>query len=111
MPTITFVDQRLTMESRPGEAILSAIVRSGYSHRYGCRRGGCGVCRAVVTVGQVTYPSAVAPTVLTPDEREDGHCLTCRAVPDGDIELRLPDDDELRCVNTLLARILTKERT
>jgi CDP-4-dehydro-6-deoxyglucose reductase len=110
---VTFVDHGVTIEARPGETILGAVCRSGYVYRYGCRRGGCGVCKAIVVGGTVTYAAAVADTVLTAADGDRGLCLTCRAVPNGDIQLRLVDGDELRCVSPLLAgalnRALTKE--
>jgi len=110
---VTFVDHGVTVEARPGETILAAVCRTGYFYRYGCRRGGCGVCKALVVDGTVTHAAVVADSVLTPEEAARGLCLTCRAVPNGDIQLRLVDGDELRCVSPLLAgalnRALTKE--
>jgi ferredoxin len=93
------------VEARPGETVLAALVRAGYGHRVGCRRGGCGVCKVDVVAGSVRYPTVVADTVLTQDERAAGRCLTCRAVPSSDVELRMLDDDRLRCVAPLLAML------
>jgi hypothetical protein len=41
--------------------------------------------------------------VLSEDERASGTCLTCRAVPRGDVTIALRDED-LRRVSSLLAR-------
>ena len=72
-----------------GDSILAAIVRGGLKYLYGCRRGGCGVCKADLISGQVSYPVAVSETVLTPEERADRVVLTCRAVPVADCTVQL----------------------
>lgn len=105
MPTITVDGTGVVVSARPGEPVLTALVRCGYGHRVGCRRGGCGVCKVEVLSGRVEYPTVVADTVLTPDERRDGICLTCRAVPASDITIRTLDDDKIKCVAPLLAAL------
>ena len=72
-----------------GDSILAAIVRGGLKYLYGCRRGGCGVCKADLISGEVSYPVAVSETVLTPAERADRVVLTCRAVPGTDCTVQL----------------------
>jgi len=62
-----------------GESILSAVCRAGFTYYYGCRRGGCGICKADMTSGEVCYPKTVAESVLSQQERADGVVLTCRA--------------------------------
>jgi CDP-4-dehydro-6-deoxyglucose reductase len=103
VPTVTVAGSGVAVEAKRGEAILAALARHGYSYRYGCRRGGCGVCKVEIVKGEVEYPTTVASTVLTDEEREDGTCLSCRAVPSSDVEIRLRPDDRLRCVAPLLA--------
>jgi ferredoxin len=92
----------------PGEPILDTLRRNGYAHRFGCRRGGCGVCRIDLVSGTTTDNALVADTVLTPQERALGVRLTCRAVPEGPITVRLRDDDRLRCVSSFLAQYVNK---
>ena len=72
-----------------GDTILAAVLRGGLSYLYGCRRGGCGVCKADLITGQVSYPVPVSETVLTPAERADRVVLTCRAVPGTDCTVQL----------------------
>jgi len=72
-----------------GDTILAAISRGGLSYLVGCRRGGCGVCKADLITGQVSYPVPVSETVLTPAERADRVVLTCRAVPGTDCTVQL----------------------
>ena len=72
-----------------GDTILAAISRGGLSYLVGCRRGGCGICKADLITGQVSYPVPVSETVLTPAERADRVVLTCRAVPGTDCTVQL----------------------
>jgi ferredoxin len=78
--------------ARPGETILDGLYRSGYAYRTGCRRGGCGICKVDLLNGEVTYNRTVAETVLTPQERAEGTCLSCRAVPTGEITIALREE-------------------
>lgn len=89
------------VESRPGETILGALCRRGYSYRFGCRRGGCGVCKVRLVSGQVEYQKTVAETVLSQADRDDGVCLSCRAVPLTDVVIRLGAEDQLRSLSIL----------
>lgn len=113
MPGVVTVAIRLlpddvVLQGRPGEPILDTLRRSGYSHRFGCRRGGCGVCRIELLEGSTTDNAVISEAVLTPADRAAGVRLTCRAVPDGDVTLRVAEDDRLRCVSPILARYVTK---
>jgi ferredoxin len=83
------VQPGVTVELWPGETVLEGLYRHGYAYRIGCRRGGCGICKADLLTGAVLYPKTVAPSVLTDAERTGGICLTCRAVPAGDITIAL----------------------
>jgi len=85
-----------------GETVLAGLFRAGYAYTAGCRRGGCGICKADLRHGTVSYRKAIAGTVLTEAERAGGTCLTCRAVPDGDVTIALRAGP-LRRVNPFLA--------
>lgn len=95
MSTVTVQGYDAEVVALPGEAILSALCRRGYSYKFGCRRGGCGVCKVQLISGEVTYPKVVAESVLPQHDRAQGVCLTCRAVPVTDVVIRLGDDDQL----------------
>jgi CDP-4-dehydro-6-deoxyglucose reductase len=96
MPTVAVDGHDVQVESQPGEAILATLCRTGYTYRFGCRRGGCGVCKVHLISGHVVYPKVVAATVLSDGERLDGVCLSCRAVPVSDVVIRLDASDQLR---------------
>lgn len=94
----------VTLPLRPGETILAGLYRAGYAYRIGCRRGGCGLCAAEVTSGEVAYAGAIAAQALPPaTDPAAPPCLTCRAVPVTDVVIRLPDDARFRCVAPMLA--------
>lgn len=79
--SVTFLPQRTQLDLRPHESILDGLRRHGYSHRFGCRRGGCGQCKIDIVEGAVVYEVTVADSVLSADERAEGRALSCRAVP------------------------------
>lgn len=107
MTRITLITEdasdEVVLEPRPGEALLDTMRRVGWTHRFGCRRGGCGICKVVLVSGTTHDNAVVASTVVTDDERAEGIRLSCRAVPDTDVVVRVRPDDHLRCVNPWLA--------
>lgn len=102
MPTVAVEGYDVAVETQPGEPILGALCRRGYTYRFGCRRGGCGVCKVQLISGQVAYPKTVAESVLPESDRHDGVCLSCRAVPLTDVVIRLDAEDQLRRIGIFL---------
>jgi CDP-4-dehydro-6-deoxyglucose reductase len=103
------VQPGVTVELREDETVLEGLYRDGYAYRVGCRRGGCGVCKVDLLVGSVGYPKTVSQDVLSDEERANGTCLTCRAVPAGDITIALWADRLTR--NPLLANLARPKPT
>jgi CDP-4-dehydro-6-deoxyglucose reductase len=68
------------------ETILAAALRQGIGLPYGCRDGKCGSCTAGLVSGAVDYPSG--KTEALAGQAQDA-CLTCQAVPRGDLVLRV----------------------
>ena len=101
MPQVAVRPGGETIYLRSGETVLDGLYTAGYAYRVGCRRGGCGICKVDLVSGDVTYSRIVADSVLPEEERAQGICLSCRAVPEGDITIELRDD-ELRLINPLL---------
>lgn len=93
----------------PDETLLSGLYKAGYSYTVGCKRGGCGICKVDVLDGDFSYNRPIAETVISADERTDGTCLSCRAVPDSDVTIQMRDD-EARLVNPFLRQINEKAR-
>lgn len=103
--TLTVLPDGHRIIVRPGETVLQALYAAGLAYRTGCRRGGCAVCKVDIREGKVTYSRAVADTVLTAGERADGTCLTCQAVPDGDLTIELREERlRVRCRPLLALR-------
>ena len=93
----------------PDETLLSGLYKAGYSYTVGCKRGGCGICKVDVLDGDFSYNRPIAETVISAEERTDGTCLSCRAVPDSDVTIQMRDD-EARLVNPFLRQINEKAR-
>jgi CDP-4-dehydro-6-deoxyglucose reductase len=91
-----------SMPVRDDETMLAAMVRSGFLYRFGCKRGGCGVCKVHLVAGEVRYERPIAPTVLSDTERAAGVCLSCRAVPLTDVIIALQEGDRLILASPLL---------
>ncbi len=102
MPRVTVQPGDVRVNIGEGSSILDGLYAAGYAYRIGCRRGGCGICKVDLLDGQVDYDHSVAETVLTRQEKDSGTCLSCRAVPQGDVEVSLRHGD-LRRTNPFLA--------
>lgn len=89
MPVLTVLPAGHSVDVRTDETIVDALGRAGWRSRYSCRRGGCGVCKALVIEGQVRHTFPVAGDVLTADEISAGLCLPCRATPVTDTTVAL----------------------
>jgi len=109
VPTVTVHPTGEVVYLEPGETILGGLYKAGYAYTVGCRRGGCAICKVDIRSGEVSYNRPVADDVLTQEERADGVCLTCRAVPESDITIEMRDE-RLRLINTLLRQINDKAR-
>ena len=95
MAQVTVLPGAVRIDARDGETVLGAALRCGFRYRFGCRRGGCGVCKVRLILGDVRYERPIAASVLTDDERSMGVCLSCRAVPITNVIIELQDGDRL----------------
>lgn len=98
MTVVTIVPDGVRVAAREDENLLVTLTRAGLRYRIGCRRGGCGVCKVHLLLGEVRYERPVADTVLTDDEQIEGICLSCRAVPITNVVIELQEGDKLRRV-------------
>ena len=102
MTEVTILPDNVRVTAGPAETLLAALGRAGLRYRVGCKRGGCGICKVQLVLGEVEYERPIAATVLTDDERVDGICLSCRAVPRTDVVIELQEGDRLRRVLSFL---------
>lgn len=98
MTEVTILPDGIRVAADETETLLRALARAGLRYRVGCKRGGCGICKVQVVLGEVTYERPIAASVLTDDERVEGICLSCRAVPLTNIVIELQEGDRLRRV-------------
>lgn len=112
MPQVTIQPSGFTAHLGEGEPVLTGLNRCGFTVRQvGCRRGGCGICKLDLVAGEVRYEKTVADSVLSSQERAAGTCLTCRAIPVGDITLLIDEEDVAAAPVGLLRYINTAART
>jgi CDP-4-dehydro-6-deoxyglucose reductase len=102
VPTVTVHPGGTSVSVESGLTILEGLFGAGYAYRIGCRRGGCGICKVDLVEGEVEYNRTVAETVLSETERRHRVCLSCRAVPRGNVTIALRQE-ELRRTNPFLA--------
>ena len=98
MTEVTILPDGVHVEAHDDETLLRAMARAGLRYRVGCKRGGCGICKVQLKLGEVRYERPIADSVLSDDERVEGICLSCRAVPITDIVIELQEGDRLRRV-------------
>ena len=96
--TITVLPDGVHVTAVGEETLLRALARAGLRYRVGCKRGGCGICKVQLLAGEVRYERPIADSVLTDDERVEGICLSCRAVPLTNVVIELQEGDRLRRV-------------
>jgi len=68
------------------DSLLEGGLKSGLALDYGCSNGNCGKCRARIVSGEVRQIKAY-DYVLTEEEKEAGHILTCCYTPVTDVIL------------------------
>jgi ferredoxin len=95
---VTILPDGIRVPAQDGDTLLRALSRAGLRYRVGCKRGGCGICKVQLKLGEVSYERPIAASVLTDDERVEGICLSCRAVPLTNIVIELQEGDRLRRV-------------
>jgi ferredoxin len=98
MTEVTILPDGVHVEAQDEETLLRALARAGLRYRVGCKRGGCGICKVQLKLGEVRYERPIADSVLSDDERVEGICLSCRAVPITNIVIELQEGDRLRRV-------------
>ena len=98
MAEVTILPDGVSVTAGDGETLLRALARVGLRYRVGCKRGGCGICKVQLKLGEVSYERPIAESVLSDDERVEGLCLSCRAVPITNVVIELQEGDRLRKV-------------
>lgn len=80
-----------TLEVPQGESILSVAVDAGLDVPHDCKLGVCMNCAARLVSGQVDQSAGM----LSDDVKEKGYVLLCCALPQGDVEVKVIEEEEL----------------
>lgn len=102
--TLAGENSRFTCEE--GQTVLDAALEKGITISYGCRNGLCGSCMGELVRGDIEYPEG-QPGGISQQDADQGKVLFCKAVPRGDIEIKvtvLKPEVEI-VVKTLPARV------
>ncbi len=84
------IEKSATVEVVRGETILDALLAQGIDFPFFCRAGTCRTCTCDLLAGNVEL-LPYAGFALTDEERAEGRILACRAVPQSDCTIALPD--------------------
>ena len=87
---VTNLSNRTSFHADDEETILHAALRNGHLYPYGCQSGACGACKSKLLSGRVRHLHR-DPKVLSDEERAQGWCLSCQAVPTEDIEIEVKE--------------------
>jgi ferredoxin len=74
----------VTIKTRVGEPVLTALEKAGLAVPNGCRTGECSLCRIKMTAGEVFQPSGA---LVRQSDRLLGYIHSCRAYPLTDLNL------------------------
>jgi ferredoxin len=77
------------------ETVLNAAFRQGIALPHGCKEGQCASCKSILVDGEVDLLK-YSTFALNDMERDSGHILLCRSLPQSDIEVELLNYDEER---------------
>ena len=93
----------------PGEAILGAALRQGFTLPYGCRNGACGSCKGKILQGTVDY-GVYQESALSETEKLSGMALFCQSKPHSDLviecrEINAVKDIQIRKLPCRLQKI------
>ena len=81
-PLVTFSNNNKSAKIQDGQTVLELSEELGIGIQFSCRVGTCGVCKVMMTSGEVTM--AVEDS-LDADDKSNGIILACQAIPKGEI--------------------------
>jgi len=90
VPSIIYQGKRY--QCRESETVLDAMMRQGVPLAFSCRNGICHVCLMRCNAGTVTESAQAG---IKDSLRQLGYFLPCRCVPQDDLEIAPPRQDDL----------------
>ena len=91
MPNVTF--EQKTIELQDGETVLESLIEAGFDIPNACRAGACHSCLMIVTEGT---PSESSQDSLKDTQKAQNYFLPCSCVPDNDLTVAMPADEDVR---------------
>ncbi len=104
--TVRLLPVDVEFEVEEGETVLNAAFRQGIALPHGCKEGQCSACKSVLVDGEVDLLK-YSTFALNDMERESGHVLLCRSLPQSDIEVELLNFDEELLSKAIAVRSFT----
>ena len=71
------------VQNAPDQTLVEAL---GDKVPHGCKDGGCGRCKILVTKGEVAHPT-LNSIALSPADQAEGFTLACQSTPLSDLEI------------------------
>lgn len=104
MNKVLIVPDNVEVSVAAGETILDAALAQKLNLPHGCKNGACGACKCKVVSGNIQL-DIYNKSVLTNEEIEQGYTLLCKARPQGEIVLDIPNVLKGFPIKTLPARV------
>jgi CDP-4-dehydro-6-deoxyglucose reductase len=87
---VTVVNSARGFDVAHGQSLLEAALDASWKLPHGCRGGNCGLCKARILRGEITYPNG-RPLGLSEGQIAARYVLLCQARAATDLELELHD--------------------
>jgi NAD(P)H-flavin reductase/ferredoxin len=99
------------IECRPNEVVADASYRQRINIPLDCRDGACGTCKSYCESGNYDGGDYIEEA-LTDDEAEQGFLLTCQAVPESDLIIRIPATSDVAktSISTYTGQLASNDR-
>ena len=101
MRKITYQGNTYTCQAN--ETVLDTLLRNNIEIANSCRAGLCHLCLMHCLQGEV---SKASQQDLKSSQKQLNHFLSCQCVPENDIEVALPDDEDIY----VSARLMEKQQ-
>jgi len=99
MAKITYRDHHLQTED--GESVLDTLLRNNIDAPYSCKVGVCQTCIMQCIRGDLPESSQLE---LKPNLREQGYFLSCQCHTENNLEIKLPNSDQLFVTASLVEK-------
>jgi uncharacterized 2Fe-2S/4Fe-4S cluster protein (DUF4445 family) len=92
MPLVTFLPGFRKVEISPGESLMVAAQKAGLAINAVCGGAGkCGKCVMFHKSGRLSFDSERYREIFSQEERDAGAVLACKAVPEDDCQILVPE--------------------